>query len=392
MATSSSSSTTNEAKKSSTLFVSCLKGAEALLARELKTFGIAFAKLAPRGVIIPKASFDEAMRICYGSRLAMRVFWQLHGFRLWKAQNLYQQLVKQPWEDYFINPEDKSLRTFVIGVTGNNPHFPNTHFAAQRAKDAICDYLREKVGKRPSVDKENPDLRFTLHLEQEHITLYFDFSGAPLNQRGYRESTHEAPLNEVVAASLLTLAGYDGFRPFCDPCCGSGTLLTEAAMIASKIPPGFLRKFYGFQLLSHYDKESFKQIKSTLDKEIKPLEEGFILGIDKDRESLEVAKFSFEKLGVKAFKLIATPFQNVKPDKSYFTLTNPPFGVRLDQSKGLLPKLYADLGLFCKSYSSRAFVFSSNETLLESVGLPSSQRYEIQYSGLVCYLWRYKLT
>lgn len=393
METSSSSITTVDESpvlETSLIFVSCIQGLESYLVNEIKALGIPSVKIARAGALIPGACLEDGLRICYGSRLALRVLWQMHNFRTWKPQNLYQQLVKQPWQKWLGDPKHpKMLRSFRLNVSGQNRHFPNTHFAVQRAKDAICDHLRETTGGRPNIEKDDPDVRLQLHLEEDAISLYFDLSGAPLNQRGYRAASVEAPLNELVAASLLALAGYDGFRPFADPCCGSGTLVIEAGMIRTKTAPGFLRKKWGFQNHPLFDSTAWQTLRDSFDSQREELPSGWLLGIDKDVTSINLAKASAAKLGFKTAEWIVGKFQDQNLESQRFVLTNPPFGRRLQDPQ--LQALYRDLGTFFKAYASRAFAFCSEEELLQNIGLPALQSFPIDFSGTRCLLQRFKV-
>ena len=136
--------------------------------------------------------------------------------------------------------------TFIIKPVVNSKYFKNSKFVAQKAKDAIVDLLRDDEGNRPSVSNENPDLVVDVHISDEKVTVSLDSSGAPLNQRGYRKSGGDAPLNEVLAAGLILLSKWDKTSNFIDAMCGSGTLLIEAAMIASNMAPNILRKEFAF--------------------------------------------------------------------------------------------------------------------------------------------------
>jgi putative N6-adenine-specific DNA methylase len=369
----------------STVFVSCLEHFERFLVKELKNLGITNVKAAKAGVIIYEASMKEVYTICYASRLALRVLWEIHSFTLWKPQNLYQQIVKMPWEGCFSEEEQTS---FFIGVSGKSRHFPNTHYAVQRAKDAICDGLLETINWRPNIDKVNGTFRLHLHLQDEQASLYFDCSGASLNQRGYRQETGEAPLNEVVAASLLALAGYDGYRPFCDPCCGSGTLMMEAAMIASNIPSGFMRTKWGFEEHPFYEVKDFELVKSSFNQTRKELAPQWICGIEKDRSLSLVAQSCLRQINIEAF-IQNCSIEKAAFDQRYFILTNPPFGRRLKEER--LDELYYKIGQFMKTYGSRAFVFSSERDLLEAVDLPILQSHPVFFGGQDCILARFQV-
>lgn len=378
MATSSFSTITDhphESLDTSELFVTCLPGLESALVKEIKAIGIKEVKAGKAGVMIYNAGLLECQKICYLSRLALRVLWKLHKFRLWKQQNLYQQAIKQPWTLWLGKP----AKTLRIDTSGKSRVFANTQYAMQRLKDAICDHMRELELERPNIDKDNPQVRLHLHLEQEALTLYIDMSGEPLNQRGYRQASVFAPLNEVAAASLLNIAGYDGYRPFCDPCAGSGTLMIEAAMLAANIPAGKWRQKWGFELHPLFDREQFEAFRKEADAQAKPLEKGWVVGCEKDPRALESLYLNTQAIENLSDGIFEGPFQKATFNNRYVVITNPPYGQRL-QPRDLL-KTYEDLGKFLSVYASRAFVLCPERSCIEATQLPIIQTYPLLFSG-----------
>ena len=121
-----------------------------------------------------------------------------------------------------------------------------------RVKDAIADYFMEKYQKRPSIRLTAPDLKFDVHISNDEVTISLDSSGDPLYKRGWRVAQTDAPINEVLAAGIIKLSGWDGNSNFVDPMCGSVTFLIEAALIAANINPGVYRKDYAFQRWADY--------------------------------------------------------------------------------------------------------------------------------------------
>ena len=242
------------------LFVTCGQGMEALLIQELETLGYPLTTAGYRGVKVASVEIDAIYRINYCSRLAGRVFLPLTAFQCRDAKDLYKAASKINWTDYI-----SSEKTFAIDANVSHPRLRNSLFAAQVVKDAICDHFRDKTGERPSVDVKNPDVQLNLFIHNESCVISFDTSGHSLHKRGYREETVEAPLQETMGAALLKLANYQGNEIFYDPCCGSGTLLIEAALIASKTPPGFLRRQWGFFHLPDYNESTWLQYKMEAD-------------------------------------------------------------------------------------------------------------------------------
>jgi len=194
--------------------------------------------------------------INYQSRLINRVLAPLLSFHCHSDQQLYKKVLQVRWED-FLN----SSQTFAVFATVNNSAIKHSKFAALRLKDAIVDAFQNREGKRPSIDTKNPDLWINLYIERNAATISIDTSGGSLHRRGYRKKSIEAPMIETLAAAIITISEWDGKTPLVDPFCGSGTLLCEAFLSASKTPPAFLRQKFGFERLPDFDNSLWKQVK-----------------------------------------------------------------------------------------------------------------------------------
>jgi len=222
-------------------------GFEEILAQELKALGAADVKIQNRMVEF-NGDLGFMYKANYSLRTALRIQKPILSFSAKNDHQLYEKFKKFHWENY-LNVD----QTFMIDPTVHSDYFTHSHYAALKVKDAIVDRFKEKNGRRPSIDKDFPDVRFNLHISHDKITLSLDSSGESLHKRGYREETGPAPINEVLAAGLLLQAGYDGKGNYLDPMCGSGTMLIEAAMIANNIPPQIHRKHFAFQNWPDYD-------------------------------------------------------------------------------------------------------------------------------------------
>ena len=156
-------------------------------------------------------------------------------------ESFYNEVRKIPWLDYL-----DETKTFAIDANITHPQIRHSLYGAQLVKDAICDVIREKKGVRPSVDVKNPDVQLNIFIQNKRATLSFDTSGMPLYKRGWKESSGEASLPETLAAAILMRAGYSEREILCDPFCGAGTFLIEAACMATQTPAGYFRKKWGF--------------------------------------------------------------------------------------------------------------------------------------------------
>jgi putative N6-adenine-specific DNA methylase len=223
------------------LFISCPGGVEPLLEAELKAFlpaGVRSKVQAQRGGCALVGGFEDAMRINLESRLAQRVLVELIEGPYRHDDDLYALARRVDWREW-ITPQ----HTIRVDVTAQRSPLKSLNFAALRIKDAICDQLRELAGERPSVDTDRPDLPVVLHVGPERAALYADTSGEPLFKRGWRVDKGDAPLKETLAAAMLAAADWKGDSALHDPCCGSGTIPIEAALIACDSAPGLQRRF-----------------------------------------------------------------------------------------------------------------------------------------------------
>ncbi|HYD90034.1 MAG TPA: class I SAM-dependent RNA methyltransferase, partial [Flavobacterium sp.] len=233
-------------------------GFEEILAKELQALG---AREVEQGVRM--VSFKGDKGFMYKANLALRtalkILKPIYGFRAYNDQSLYKGIYAIDWSKYL-----SANQSFVIDVTLHSDYFNHSQFVALKAKDAIVDQFRERFGKRPDIDKDHPDIRINLHIQKDQCSVALDTSGASLHHRGYRTATNIAPINEVLAAGMLLLSGWDGKGDFIDPMCGSGTILAEAAMIACNIPANINRREFAFEKWNDWDNDLFDKIIDSL--------------------------------------------------------------------------------------------------------------------------------
>ena len=175
--------------------------------------------------------------------------------------------------------------SIAVDATVHSNLFKHSQYIALKTKDAIVDQFRAKTGKRPNVDLRFPDLKINVHIDRTLCTISLDTSGESLHRRGYKLATNIAPINEVLAAGLLLLSGWDGQCDFMDPMCGSGTMLAEAAMIACNIPPNFMRKEFAFERWKDWDVDLFEMIEESLLKKTRDFHHK-IFGYDKSPSAI----------------------------------------------------------------------------------------------------------
>lgn len=371
-------------KQSPELFIICADTLEPVLIQELEELG--FNDIAPgfRGVYVP-ATMDAVYRINYCSRIASRVLWPVKKFHCEDQEALYKIARQIEWSDYMSVSD-----SFAIDANVNHRKLRNSLFATQVVKDAICDYFREKTDKRPNVDLKNSDVRFNLFIDKSRAVISLDTSGGPLFKRGYRTEQVEAPMQETLAAAILRMAGYTGEQILYDPCCGSGTFLVEAAMIASNTAPGFLRKKWGFMRLPEYSREEWTKVKEEIDSKKQALSKGKFFGLDINSSAVQATKVHLRASGFYNFvKIDKGDFCEYKPPVSPdLIICNPPYGKRLGEEEKLRP-LYRELGFVMRGIAKRpgkAFVFTGNLNLSKGLLLKPTRRHVMKNAGIECRL------
>ncbi len=320
------------------LFLPCAGGVETYLADEaVKIIGEPEVIQQQMGGVSVKASWRQALELNLHSRLASRVLIGVMQRPYRSEDDIYEAACDVAWEIWFTEKH-----TFKIDITATRSPLKSLNFAALRVKDAICDRFRHKTGERPSVDTQRPDARVYVHLSAEHVSLYVDTSGEPLFKRGWRQDKGDAPLKETLAAAMIAASGWQPDQPLYDPCCGSGTILIEAAQIALGIPAGGQRRF-GFERLLPFQKHVWDAMKTiafdaysitvSAEKDLKNLQ---IFGSDVAHRMVDFAQRNAELAGVGEViqlrggdALQRKPPCDVPPQGAVI-LTNPPYGERIE--------------------------------------------------------------
>lgn len=372
------------------IFITCITGSEEILEREIEALGYKVTRHNSGGVYAEAASFHDVYKLNYCLRTASRILWPLANFRCFDRESLYQEALKIDWSAFF-----KPLATFCIDAHVFHRSFSNSLFAAQVLKDALCDQIRQKTGSRPSVDTENPTVRFNLFIDEKTATISFDTSGRPLHERGYRKGTGDAPIRENLAASLLLMANYKGDEVLCDPCAGTGTFLIEAAMMATHTPVQFCRHVFGFMQHPEFSDKAWQEMRKEAMSKRVPLKKGMIFGIEKNPKTATFMKQALLTAGYsEKIQVIVDEFQQAElPASPNFIITNPPYGERLRDVEDL-SWLYRELGDFLKRKTAkpaRGFVLSASAELSKEVGLRTKQKHVVNNGGLDCRLLEYDL-
>lgn len=368
------------------LVATTMQGLEEVLADELRALGARKIKIGRRAVEFV-ANNEVLYRANLCCRLAMKILFPLHAFEANSEQELYQGVYDFDWKQV-LNPD----LTFAMDKVVHGNIFTHSQFAALKTKDAIVDNLRKEFGRRPSVDLKNPDIPIHLRISGNKVELALNSSGMALFKRGYRVSRGVAPINEVLAAGMIRLSGWDEKTPFKDPMCGSGTIALEAAMIASNTFPGILRKDYGFQNWPNYDRQLLTELMLELPDLKRPMSAP-ITCCDRDPKVLNAAKDNIRAAGFSRYDIESRTedFFKSRERQSVFMITNPPYGERIQV--GEIEKLYEKLGSHLKRYyaGSEVWVISSSKEGMKSIGLHAGQKHTLFNGALECKFRQYSL-
>ena len=361
------------------------QGLEEVLAAELTALGADNIQMGRRMV-----SFTGDKEMLYRTnfclRTALRILKPIKHFTATDADAVYEAVKDIRWEDY-LDP----AKTFAVDATVFSEEFRHSKFVSYRVKDAIADYFREKTGKRPSVSITKPDVLLNIHIAQTDCTLSLDSSGESLHRRGYRQEAVEAPLNEVLAAGMILLTGWQGECDLIDPMCGSGTIPIEAALIARNIAPGVFRQGYAFENWPDFDADLLERIYND-DSQEREFEHK-IYGYDNSIKANAIAQRNVKAAGVgRDIVLKVQPFQQFEqPQEKTLIITNPPYGERISSTD--LLGLYQMIGERLKHAftGNTAWILSYRDECFDQIGLKASVRIPLQNGGLDCEFRKYEL-
>lgn len=365
-------------------------GLEEVLAEELRECGAKNIELLTRAV-----SFTGDMRVLYKAnytcRTALAILKPFAEFEANDTDELYRQVYKIKWEKII----DVDC-TFMIDSTTSGDYFTHSYYAALKTKDAIVDRFRKMFGQRPSIDTENADYKFDLHIRDNKVTLLMNSSGESLHKRGYRQAVGIAPINEVLAAGMIKLSGWKCDCHFMDPMCGSGTLLIEAAMLANNIPAQYYRGGnFAFRRWKEFNMGVWKSVKEAEDRKIGQNDFDYeIWGNDIDMKVLEQAEknLEFTKLHKDVMLYHGSFEEQDAPEGRCMIITNPPYGERIKVE--YLNDLYTKLGdTFKNRYGANCEVWliTSDMDAIKHIGLKPSKKLQLFNGSLDCRYLRYEL-
>ncbi len=368
-----------------TFFASCSPGLERPLLAEARALKLGKPEGQPGGVEF-RGTVEDAWRANLELRTASRVLMRLARFKAEDKDALYRGVSKISWERFF-----GPAGTFLVHARTIRSSIDNDMFVAMRTKDAVADWFRERHGRRPSIDKNAPDVRIHVRLNQDRCMLLVDTSGEPLFKRGWRVEQGLAPLRETIAAGCLLSSGWDRRAPLLDPFAGSGTILVEGAMIAAGIPPGAFRDSFSFQNWPGHDAAKWQAMKKAacergaLPKKLR------LVGSDLDGKAIRGARANFEAAGFgDRIEMTRADAADFAPRKGWnaFVVTNPPYGERIGKAVKLRED-YIRFGKALKAHCSgyTVAVLCGREELARDMDLQAAERLPMKNGGLDCELW-----
>jgi putative N6-adenine-specific DNA methylase len=360
-------------------FAQIAGGLEELGAKELESLGATRINVINRGMDFC-ADRETLYRINYRSRLLTRVLAPILKFEVRTPEELYLNAKRFDWTHVLGLDQ-----TFAVMANVSNSTLDHSQFAALKVKDAVVDMFKKRYkGKRPNIERDDPDLWIALHVFDDQATLSIDCSGGSLHRRGYRQQAVEAPMMETLAAAILEIAGWNGKTPIYDPMCGSGTLLAEAWLKAGNIPPGTLRKKFGFMRLPDFDRRVWVKVKFEEDNKLRTVRGGMIRGSDIDSKAVAMTRRNTARIpGGDELRVKTSDFRDLPDMEGRLIVCNPPYGIRLmhDQDMESFLKDFGDwLKNRCKG--SQAFIYLGDKELVKHIGLKASMKMPLRNGGL----------
>lgn len=367
------------------LIAKTFMGLEPVLAKELTQLGANEVQIGRRMVSF-MGDKEMMYRANFQLHTAIRILKPIKHFKALSADDVYREVQKIDWSEYI--GLDK---TFAVDSVVFSEEFRHSKFVAYKVKDAIVDQFREKTGKRPNISVANPDIRLNIHIAEDKCTLSLDSSGESLHRRGYRQESVEAPLNEVLAAGMILMTGWQGETDFIDPMCGSGTLLVEAALIAHNMAPGLFRKEYAFEKWPDFDSDLFDRIYNDDSSEREFTHH--IYGYDVDIKAVNTARLNVRAAGLlNDITVEEADFKNfTQPKEKSIIVTNPPCGERISTPD--LLGTYKMIGERLKHQflNNDAWILSYREECFDQIGLKPSIKIPVYNGSLECEFRKYQI-
>ena len=368
--------------------ITCSQHVTAYLRQEVVALGFEIQDEDCAGVHIG-ATLPDCMRLNLHLRTALHVMWLLKRFRCPSPKALYRHTASFAWEELI--PNDSY---FTVTSNVDHPKITNSMYPNLVLKDAIVDRIAKRTGARPDSGSDRSKIVIHLYWADDRAWIYLNTSGRRLADRGYRKMPHTAPMQETLAAAVLMAAGYDGGVPLVNPMCGSGTLVIEAALIATGRAPGLLRTHYSVMHTKLHDVDAWRTIRNEARKQSRSQPPPPIVASDIDPRALVAARKNAQTAGVEQLiDFVECDFaQTPLPEQPGVVILNPEYGERLGD-RGTLEPVYARIGDFLKQRCSgwKGYVFTGNRELSKRIGLRAHRRIPFMNAKIECRLLEYEL-
>jgi len=368
--------------------VTCARMLSPYLSEELAALGFA-VETTMESYADVRGTLRDAMRLNLYLHTAMSVLYELKEFPCDSPEMLYEAVREMAWEK--IIPEDGYLS--VIS-RASHPSITNWMYASLKVKDAIVDRISEQCGRRPDSGSDRTGVVVNLFWEDNTAAIFLNTSGGKLSDRGYRRRPHKAPMQETLAAGVVLATGYTGEQTLVNPMCGSGTIATEAALIATGRAPGLLRSDFGIMKVKGFDAEPWSAIRREAMKTRRKEKPTKIIATDRDPKAIDAAIANAKTAGVDhAIEFTVCNFEETPiPPGGGIVILNPEYGERLGEIKEL-EETYEHIGDFfkqkCAGYTG--YIFTGNLELAKKVGLKASRRIIFYNAQIECRLLKYEM-
>lgn len=352
------------------IVVKTVMGLEEILGEELKKLGASDIEILNRAVKA-QADMKTIYRINLCSYFALRVLVPLRLDIIHNEDHLYNSIKRVDWSDYI-----RADQTLAVRSSVSSDFFTNSHYVELKTKDAIVDQFKARTGFRPDVDLSKPDLSVNVHIFKNKLTLSLDTSGDSLHKRGYRTSSVDAPINEVLAAGLIKLSGWNMQDTFLDPMCGSGTFLAEAILQKLNMPPQSISREFSFKKWKDFDNELWESVVEEAMAQQKTEKNFKVYGFDVEERAVTAAEYNLAEAGLLPYAEIRKKdfFTTEETHANYHLVFNPPYDKRLEDDD--IIGTYREIGNILKKYftDSQAWIISGNIEALKKLGLKASRK------------------
>lgn len=360
-------------------YASAAFGLEGVVASELRDLGMLNVASENGGVRF-SASEEDIMKCNLSLRCCDRVFILLAESVCTSFDALFNLVRALPWEQYMNGTEQINISSKCVRSRLMSPRD-----CQSITKKAVIERLREKTSRR-IFPESGAAFPVSVMIHQDRTRILLNTSGEALSRRGYRTWNGEAPLRETLAAALVLLSPWNQSSPLYDPCCGTGTILAEAALLASHTAPG-LRRSFAMEGMAFTHSEALLQVRKSLQSLSDPgLIPAFIGGSDIDDEALKLSRRHFQQAGISDhIHLSKLPLQELTlSEENGVFICNPPYGERLSDQASCR-NLYRDLRLMKDRHPTwKLCAISSDPAFERFYGKKASKKRRLYNGRLEC--------